>query len=157
MPSSTASTQAGIVAVHRHQGFGSPSAYAISQCPLGSRHGSGCTFLAPLKMASNERPASMLTRSGSVSRSSPPPRASSARSCARQSTSIVTPVKQTLSHEAPSLQSLSIRKYAETRSAVVSVLIARCGPRHCRPSAMRVHAELAGPWYKASCELLANN
>jgi len=93
MPSSTASTEAGIVAVHRHQGFGS-SAYAISHFALGNRHESGCTLLAPLKIASNERPCSMLTRSGSASRSSPPPRASSARSCARQSTSIATPAKK---------------------------------------------------------------
>ena len=94
MLSSTASAGAGIVAVHRHQGFGSPSAYPISHFPLGKRHGSDCTLLAPLKIASNERPSSILPRSSSVSRSSPPPSASSARSCARQSTSIATPAKK---------------------------------------------------------------
>ena len=93
MPSSTASMDAGIVAVHRHQGFGSPAAYAISHFAPGRRHSSGHTLVAPLKISSNEEPFAMLARSASVSRPRPPPRASSAWSCKRQSSSSATPTK----------------------------------------------------------------
>ena len=91
MSSSTVSMDVGIATVHRHQRFGSPGANVMSHSPPGRRQGSGRTSLAPTKIPSNERPFSMLARSDSVSRSRPPPSASSACSCERQSTSVDAP------------------------------------------------------------------